>query len=630
MRTICAVLASAAAVLFVAAHALAQPAPPDGAMYVALLLDSSGSMQGIQGQVQAAAQRALDFAPPAARMSVMRFSDAVQTVQGYTADREAIRAAIDDAGQPQGNTCLYDALYAALQELDAAAGPAVRKAAVLFTDGKDERLPDRLPCSVHTYDEVVARARASGIAIHAIGMYSLPENIEREELEALARETSGVSAIGNVADVGRLFAEVFAALNSTAAVPPGQGLTPGVEIRPPYSDPKRNVYIVEIAVANPQSVETVRVQIVGKGNRVDEQFLPVQGQKLLSAEVPGARLEDGVDYVVTARLLDPADDCIERPSEASRFGSQETPCIEAVKEFTAEFPSSLPKAVIEDAQADFRARKLSIFLFIEANEDRIGQVRGTIAGEAGSLPFGGDYQGSQSIQVDMPDFMFASRGGRAGAGAEYTIRLNLITPDQEVVTLEEHTLRVTPPPWYARLGYALEDNPLFPLLLGLVAFTPLLWVALRRGAQKPAFNITPPADYTDVAPVVGPPAQRGAALALHVTATPRAADRKPFIVTAFPCTVGRSPDCDVALPDDPQVSRRHLLITAQDGEFAVTDLGSNNGTWLDDRRLPPHQPVKLGDLHHLRLGERTSLEMRVQYSSSGQEQPAPLDRIPLR
>ena len=49
-------------------------------------------------------------------------------------------------------------------------------------------------------------------------------------------------------------------------------------------------------------------------------------------------------------------------------------------------------------------------------------------------------------------------------------------------------------------------------------------------------------------------------------------------------TVGRDPGNDVVL-DDPNVSRWHLEVVRQGDGFAVHDLGSRNGTWVDGRRV---------------------------------------------
>lgn len=62
---------------------------------------------------------------------------------------------------------------------------------------------------------------------------------------------------------------------------------------------------------------------------------------------------------------------------------------------------------------------------------------------------------------------------------------------------------------------------------------------------------------------------------------------------------GVFPDVDLD-SDDPEakVSRRHARISFQNGEYAIEDLGSTNGTFVNrGKRLLPgeHQPLKDGD-----------------------------------
>ncbi|HKX60549.1 MAG TPA: adenylate/guanylate cyclase domain-containing protein [Verrucomicrobiae bacterium] len=59
------------------------------------------------------------------------------------------------------------------------------------------------------------------------------------------------------------------------------------------------------------------------------------------------------------------------------------------------------------------------------------------------------------------------------------------------------------------------------------------------------------------------------------------------------CSLGRAAINDVVLNDD-KVSRRHAMINAQSqGEFWLVDLGSANGTYLNERRVT--QPCRLTD-----------------------------------
>jgi hypothetical protein len=49
--------------------------------------------------------------------------------------------------------------------------------------------------------------------------------------------------------------------------------------------------------------------------------------------------------------------------------------------------------------------------------------------------------------------------------------------------------------------------------------------------------------------------------------------------------VGRSPTSDFPIPSDAHLSRHHLLLDSTGGLFRVRDLGSSNGTFLNDRRI---------------------------------------------
>ncbi|MEM8933031.1 MAG: FHA domain-containing protein, partial [Acidobacteriota bacterium] len=57
-----------------------------------------------------------------------------------------------------------------------------------------------------------------------------------------------------------------------------------------------------------------------------------------------------------------------------------------------------------------------------------------------------------------------------------------------------------------------------------------------------------------------------------------------FPIDTAGTTVGSAADQDVVLTDD-GVSRRHALLSIDDGRLTVRDLGSKNGTRIDDQRL---------------------------------------------
>ncbi len=64
--------------------------------------------------------------------------------------------------------------------------------------------------------------------------------------------------------------------------------------------------------------------------------------------------------------------------------------------------------------------------------------------------------------------------------------------------------------------------------------------------------------------------------------------------------VGREPSCDVALPEDTTVSRRHAVITVSGSECSIKDEGSSNGTYINGAKVT-EQTLKPGD--ELRIGD---------------------------
>jgi len=68
-------------------------------------------------------------------------------------------------------------------------------------------------------------------------------------------------------------------------------------------------------------------------------------------------------------------------------------------------------------------------------------------------------------------------------------------------------------------------------------------------------------------------------------------------------TMGRAPNCDVAISVDANqsVSWTHAIIELTRQKAWLTDLGSTNGTFLNDRRVEGRVTIKTGD--HIRLGQ---------------------------
>ena len=75
---------------------------------------------------------------------------------------------------------------------------------------------------------------------------------------------------------------------------------------------------------------------------------------------------------------------------------------------------------------------------------------------------------------------------------------------------------------------------------------------------------------------------------------PALGGRAVFVVSSFPCVLGRGRDCGQRLAD-PLVSRRHCELSLRGGQVFVEDLGSCNGTSLNRLRLRGARPLFDGD-----------------------------------
>jgi pSer/pThr/pTyr-binding forkhead associated (FHA) protein len=70
--------------------------------------------------------------------------------------------------------------------------------------------------------------------------------------------------------------------------------------------------------------------------------------------------------------------------------------------------------------------------------------------------------------------------------------------------------------------------------------------------------------------------------------------------------IGRAEACQVKV-DDTYVSSFHARVYSRDGAWYVEDLGSTNGTYLNQRRITSPAELRAGD--RLRVG-KTTLELR--------------------
>lgn len=77
---------------------------------------------------------------------------------------------------------------------------------------------------------------------------------------------------------------------------------------------------------------------------------------------------------------------------------------------------------------------------------------------------------------------------------------------------------------------------------------------------------------------------------------------KEIEVTQDKFLIGRSDSCQLR-PKSESVSRKHCILAVKDGRLLVQDLKSRNGTFVNEKRLPPDKAKVLKDGDVLRVGK---------------------------
>lgn len=89
-------------------------------------------------------------------------------------------------------------------------------------------------------------------------------------------------------------------------------------------------------------------------------------------------------------------------------------------------------------------------------------------------------------------------------------------------------------------------------------------------------------------------------------------------IGAVPVTLGRHDQCEIQVQDT-WVSRQHARIAWSGTAYVVEDLGSTNGTFVNDERVVAPRALRSGDV--LRLGDEVELAFHMRVSAPAQEVP---------
>ena len=178
---------------------------PNAVVSVALVVDVSGSMKGKPVQeAMRAANALLDQLSAQDRAALVAFADNVKSLDpasleegkevGFTTDKNAIRNVVNFLDSKLGwDTPLYDAIYKGVKMV--ATEPVGKRAVIVMTDGRDERdingVTKKDAGSQSTPDDPIQEANRFNIPIFTVGLVGMGGKIDSKYLARLAERTGG-------------------------------------------------------------------------------------------------------------------------------------------------------------------------------------------------------------------------------------------------------------------------------------------------------------------------------------------------------------------------------------------------------------------------------------------------------
>jgi hypothetical protein len=515
-----------------------QIADPQTPVFIALLLDTSGSMQDVMEQVRTAAKSAIDNAPPTAHFAVIPFNETSVPIQDFTDNHIRVKDVIDTVQAiPNRGTCLYDSVFDAIQRLDQQiSSPQERRAIILFTDGQDRLTVDSPePCSTHTYNEVISAARPSAdistiTPIHTIGIYSQSEaELNVGELRNMATETSAFSAIGNQSNLNSLFQEIIAGLNSQllarGQVFPQQGENQAVlsiklrnvdtpisatfnffssknyDLPPPpvataisnfQYNAATNVYTLSLSVGSAETVRQLIINVwdVRGGTQVSGDQIFEDPDSTLIVEIDGSNLQAEREYSIHVQALNLEDFLIQ---------NEDGETLLAEREFTHNPPLSVD-FTIQAVTPDFENGLFYIDLDVP-EAGRVQTYEGFIVDDStGSKihDFGPTLFTGERLQEQLPDAIRL-----AEAPGTYRVTVYLLTADQQ---RSENTyddfkpIPPEPPGFFTRAFAALTANPIYLGIIALIVVSlgGVLFFSGRKKKEQEPVIVRPPVDKSIV------------------------------------------------------------------------------------------------------------------------------------
>lgn len=637
---------------------------PQTPIYVALLLDTSGSMVNAMPAVREAAKAMIEAAPPNMSIAVIPFNDVAESgplvpLSNFTTNHGLVQRDIEIVqAQPGGATCLYNAAYNAIELLETQT-PSLeaRRAVILFTDGRDEMVNGQ-PCSRRTYADVIARATTNPNNLTPIFTIGLKEGanprLDEEVLSEMAIDTNAYYAIGDRNGVSQLFEEIMGYLNSQwvafADVRPHQGINQAelrvnvggaVPLRQAFNftssrsfvraeetiavrienvsqfDATNQRYQLSLSVDNPRGFAEIVVKVIDHETNTGLYDLRRAPESTLTINLDASTFKPDQEYRLELYALDETGVQIplaRRNNDESTYSHD----IRVIKHVPPPPPAPIQVTIV-GADADFQAQTLTLDLRI-SDATQVDKYQVSVTDPLGTrdqsdvlvffLPPPGQ---PLQVRVPLPPLI-----AQIIAPREFSAVIDTWNKAGALEAPSEALSFVALPPpqptFWQRIGTQLQTNTTLQIVLVLAVVGGAFWFLWPRKSTKQDEAPPPlPIDHTDAdMRVPGVPMKATGKVRVRLIRAPNQSQEINVLATQLPVKIGRGDHCKVCLryaTTDRRISREHAEVRIDNDFFYLVDLNSDNGTFVSEKRLEAHKPLRIQGVTRARLGPETLIEI---------------------
>jgi hypothetical protein len=647
---------------------------------IVVLIDASKTIGGYTASatfktVRTAIANMVTGLPDNSDIALLKFDDGAPTVIDFTEDRDSITDALRWlSAKSQGNSCLNNGLYEAVNKLSGAPG---RRAVIVFTASADN-------CATRSVQEVLNLAHMNRVQIYPVGLQGY--TITRDELDALALPSGGLAELRDEGALGFGLSNISAVLvnqwTASSTIYPSAGQKTATLVvnmsddtiltSPSITFTSAQDYIppTEIHIEGKvQSVEDGILFNLGIINREKIRQLNIDivsmdtGQSVLSQAlvsfsdvntVPTVNLSPGLEYTLNVAAINSEGQVLSEDSAEFKYEPPQAMLTITDVQLPAEGEEQFQISVT--SQNIGGAIKFKAWLADIESGDQIDGTEITVPlGEPIVIPIDNLQTGDYAIVVQALDIS-----------------------DTVLAESPPHKTAYTRPGLFTRFRNSVSESPAaIAGLSGLFCITivgiiGLVWFILpKRGKRRESVELVmpqkarrstpiargkiPTAPRVPIAPpprvserpapatpvpspeVAAPKPQRKAPTPVEPEMKPRevvgqlpaaqislltpTTPEFSTVISVSPFTIGRHAENHAALPvgSNSGVSKFHLTITYEDGQYFALDDKSSFGTTIDGEPLVKGQPSPLHDGAVIGLGPKVVI--KFQLASNGERIP---------